>query len=446
MSGYETGKCFVYLNPEAPRERRTVCVLGSPRGGTSMISGLLRLLGVYMGEKLDEDNNEDTDFISHQGRRDIFEEAQFAAEKQQYLSGLLPVIENRRRQYPVWGWKDPLSIYYIDDVKQHLENPFYIAIFRDSLAVTLGEMAKNNNLPRAPLKLNSQVYQRIADFSADGETPVLCISYEKALQNSGELVRQLAKCLGIDINPQEVRTLSAYIEPNRNTGRTMVNTERNDALQRLKSVSPVFRDFEYYTRSVTSLALQAPRGTGNLADYTQRYASEKELFDELVRLMQREQYDDAQLQLGLMAALYTHTFGVAPHDVAAICSSHYQPGQLPHYLVHHYFFSAILNLIHRRDYEVSLEHFRRCFELALYYIGQNVGDKEDIASNYLWSAKYHEGYTLKQMERRQEASMVKLFLVSLHEALQHSEKIHEVNPLASYLNDGLYQMAVRELP
>ena len=38
-----------------------------------------------------------------------------------------------------WGWKDPLSIHYIDDVIKYLNNPFFVAVWRSPLAVAKGE-------------------------------------------------------------------------------------------------------------------------------------------------------------------------------------------------------------------------------------------------------------------------------------------------------------------
>ena len=46
----------------------TICVLGTPRSGTSMIAGLLRIMGVDMGNHVWSGNNEDLEFLIHNGR------------------------------------------------------------------------------------------------------------------------------------------------------------------------------------------------------------------------------------------------------------------------------------------------------------------------------------------------------------------------------------------
>jgi len=41
-------------------DKKTVVVLGSPSGGTSMISGILRIIGVYMGSDLGHQHEDKT--------------------------------------------------------------------------------------------------------------------------------------------------------------------------------------------------------------------------------------------------------------------------------------------------------------------------------------------------------------------------------------------------
>ena len=60
---------------------------------------------------------------------------------------------------------------------------------------------------------------RLTRFVRQTRAPVLCISYEKALQNASELVAELARLTGKELDPEETERLIAYIEPNRVTGR-----------------------------------------------------------------------------------------------------------------------------------------------------------------------------------------------------------------------------------
>ncbi len=98
-------------------------MLGVPRGGTSMIAGLLRLIGIPMGERIDVASNEDLDF----------------PEARASGPALSELIRRRNEQFEVWGWKDPLSYTYFEQVLTYLRNPHIIAIFRDPVAVALRE-------------------------------------------------------------------------------------------------------------------------------------------------------------------------------------------------------------------------------------------------------------------------------------------------------------------
>jgi len=237
------GRCFVLFNPKELGEKRTFCVLGSPRGGTSMASGLLRMLGVSMGENLDPDNNEDQDFIALAGgKRNLLrqldpspemnfigatvarlqarlEKREFQKKKIAVLGKIRELIKARNRAHSVWGWKDPISIFYVPEIAKELVEPVYLVVYRDALSVTLGEYFKNEAEPLVALNLTAETYLRLTRFIFKTNAPVLCISYEKALQNGEELITQLVKLTGTTLDDAERERLIAYIQPNRGTGR-----------------------------------------------------------------------------------------------------------------------------------------------------------------------------------------------------------------------------------
>ena len=70
----------------------TVVVMGPPRSGTSMVSGILRLLGIYMGN-CNTANNEDPRFNKKRGTESI-----------------RALIAQNNATYPVWGGKNPPPI------------------------------------------------------------------------------------------------------------------------------------------------------------------------------------------------------------------------------------------------------------------------------------------------------------------------------------------------
>jgi hypothetical protein len=68
--------------------------MGSPRGGTSLLAGVLHRAGVYMGAFRTK-QYEDPEFK-------IPPERAFDA-----VAQLAPVIRSRNAQYEYWGWKLP---------------------------------------------------------------------------------------------------------------------------------------------------------------------------------------------------------------------------------------------------------------------------------------------------------------------------------------------------
>ncbi len=129
---------------------KTVIPLCLLRSGSTVLSGILHYLGVYMGKKSDLIKGqhvnkygcfENQDFLklSHRilydaGSSGIYfdypseSKIKQAVEKNWELT-LETIARNRKEPY--WGWKDPSSfhiIYYIDSL---LENPHYIILKRD---------------------------------------------------------------------------------------------------------------------------------------------------------------------------------------------------------------------------------------------------------------------------------------------------------------------------
>lgn len=85
----------------------SIVVCGSPRSGTSMISGILRTMGVDMGnDYCDPDNNEDSRYLIHNGNRAIFHDNTTFTE---YLEKITPLISEQNSKR-LTGWKDPAFI------------------------------------------------------------------------------------------------------------------------------------------------------------------------------------------------------------------------------------------------------------------------------------------------------------------------------------------------
>jgi hypothetical protein len=140
---------------------KTVVVLAMPRSGSSLLSGVLHRLGVWMGTNWDMGKQknlnkfgcyENTDFVAlstlilaRAGSAGIWydvpkkEKIRAAAKHfEPFIKRLIRkhnrVINKKRirkKGFSVWGWKDPGAIYVMPFVHPFLEDPYYIVMRRN---------------------------------------------------------------------------------------------------------------------------------------------------------------------------------------------------------------------------------------------------------------------------------------------------------------------------
>lgn len=208
-------------------DENTIVILGSPRGGTSMIAGICRQLGVMMGEEIHADNNEDAEFTSHKGDRALLKQDPSDPGRAALIEHLRGLVDSRNEEYPAWGWKDPLSTYYVPDLLDKLRNPRFICIARDFTAVTTREIVQNSMDPATNVnRLLTHLSQSLEQFNAmvalarQTKRPFLFISYERAVRYPKETLSEIARFIGkgMPAKVEDYDRLLAYIAPERHTG------------------------------------------------------------------------------------------------------------------------------------------------------------------------------------------------------------------------------------
>ncbi len=194
----------VLYPPAADPAERTYCVLGVPRGGTRMTSGLLGALGVFMGDNLPY-NGEDPAFTGHRGDYRIFTDPRHPA-RQRQIDAMLATVDARNAAHRLWGWKDPLSIFYIAALLDRLRNPHFIFVSRDPGAAAQRESAEVEFATASPLEGSRALqtlrritdsYSLIAQFLAQAKKPTLMMSYERALRHPAETAAALVDFTGL---------------------------------------------------------------------------------------------------------------------------------------------------------------------------------------------------------------------------------------------------------
>lgn len=201
----------------------TVVVLGTARGGTSMVAGVLRILGVDLGAELDEDNNEDRVFLQHGGDRRIFSERSLASRKREYLKHVRRYIAERNQAGRTWGWKDPLASHYIEDVVGHLARPAFLFVARDPIAIATRQLfEEKSTAPGALLAYMLHAledYRWVATFLTGCSPPPLLISYERALRHPEATVAGIRDYLVWPKDEEAERRAADFIVPDRGPAR-----------------------------------------------------------------------------------------------------------------------------------------------------------------------------------------------------------------------------------
>lgn len=191
--GAVLGPGLIFRPRDPAPAQRTLVVMGSYRGGTSMVAGILRLLGVFMGYNLGRTNNEDLDF------------------QERDAAALEPHLRRRNAELDVWGWKFPGSLGYIDGILPLLRNPQFIVICRDPVAIAQREHALGNYPFGEALRLATLHQFKLLTLAYRTPHPVFLISYERSLRGKGGFVKDLAAFAHLPVSDERAETISSFI-------------------------------------------------------------------------------------------------------------------------------------------------------------------------------------------------------------------------------------------
>jgi hypothetical protein len=182
---------FGILRPANPDAKRTIIVLGTPRGGTSMVAATLRKLGVMMGERL-----------GHQ-----HEDPNFRGEVP--LGDMLATVKQRNDTYDIWGWKLPNNVYYVEQLLPHLRNPHFVAVFRNPYSISRSSSERDRREYQARLlQVATNHTKTVVDLIGRLKAPTALTAFESAVRNREEFVRGLAEFVGVRPDGQLVATVA----------------------------------------------------------------------------------------------------------------------------------------------------------------------------------------------------------------------------------------------
>lgn len=174
-----------------------IIVCGVSRGGTSMVAGLLRVMGVNMGENIGDLNHEDLDVISKTGSDFV-----------EYIT-----LRSQQSLSEKWGFKYPHLHDFYQQCIDILSQCKLIFIFRDHFSVALS-YKKYHNIPlSAGVREATKRYARLSSMFCELESSALPLSYEKAIHNKAKCIKDIADYVGIELSEQKQRECIAFISP-----------------------------------------------------------------------------------------------------------------------------------------------------------------------------------------------------------------------------------------
>jgi hypothetical protein len=197
-----TSKTSIVLNPLAePTPQRTYVTFGVERGGTSLVAGVLRALGLYLGD-IPEGNNEDKAFHN------------------KTLGQMKATINRRNSQHDVWGWKYPAAASYLPVLSKSIRNAYFVIVYRDVVATALSRNQWDGEFIRRPVRMSLHETNSLVNantgFALATRRPCLLISNEKAMAHASELIDEVADFLCVERPDDDLRArIVAYSEPGR---------------------------------------------------------------------------------------------------------------------------------------------------------------------------------------------------------------------------------------
>ncbi len=192
------------INPEPPTSVMTVPIVGVPRGGTTMVAAVVHALGVDLGPA--------SELAKHTFEDQTMNRAAVVEQ--------LAYLAKRNRKCNVWGWKNPLAVQTLRSIFFALKQPRVIIICRDIAATVESEMrfdAINGTNPRRTFSDLMQVtlhwWTENMEFIAQATSPMLLVSYERAIHMPEVFVHEVGAFLGITPTCEMLQDALARINP-----------------------------------------------------------------------------------------------------------------------------------------------------------------------------------------------------------------------------------------
>lgn len=219
--------------PEAPV--RTVVVLGLARSGTSVVTGILKILGVDTGTSLEDNSNprgsnEDIDFAKL--HKDIFDltgagRDYWSPPSREDIRAVGPKIEPAVRELlgrkgagkTLWGWKHTRTLLTYELFLPHLVKPHFVLVFRNFLGTALSSVEHTRRRPKPldfaeALRLVHFYHGEMLTFLENHpQVPAHFVAYEDVVGDPLKEAEKLAHFLGLPLTEEIRREVAELVIP-----------------------------------------------------------------------------------------------------------------------------------------------------------------------------------------------------------------------------------------
>lgn len=211
------------------KESLSLVILGMHRSGTSLTASILQDAGVDIGEQLApatptnlKGHFEDIEFVNFhrqvlisQGLNDAgWTNFSQVSVPEQYVS-LAKQLINKRTHKPLWGWKDPRTVLFLDFWQKLLPNAFYIFVYRSPWE-TIDSLYRRNiqfvdevfyKNPNLALQTWENYNQAILNFSQQYPEKSILMPLEYILNDPQWFIETIAQRINYKLNSPKAELL-----------------------------------------------------------------------------------------------------------------------------------------------------------------------------------------------------------------------------------------------
>lgn len=179
---------------------KTVIVIGTGRGGTSMVAGVLNALGVFMGDL---------------ACAPVFEDRNLAGAYESKNTKLaMDIIQDYNTRFSTWGFKRPSALSYLPKLIKSTRNPVFVFIFKDILSIGNRECISMQTGLLDNMRVALKNYQNILNFIDRYQPNSMLVSSEKIFENKKFFIEQLCAFLELQVTQDQIIAAENFIERN----------------------------------------------------------------------------------------------------------------------------------------------------------------------------------------------------------------------------------------